>query len=64
MFEKNLISAYCNRLYDLGERHGPFSCYGQIEANRAGKNLCVTDINTKAGTPNRQRGLPLNSSFL
>ena len=64
MFEKNLISAYCNRLYDLGERHGLFSCNGQIKANSAGKNLCVTNINTKAGTPNRQIGLPLNSSFL
>ena len=63
MFEKSSTGAYCNRLYDLGERHGPFSCYGQIKANRAGKSLIVTNINTKAGPPNRQRGLLLNSSF-
>ena len=24
LFEKSLIGAYYNRLYDLGERHGPF----------------------------------------
>ena len=54
---------YCNSLYDLEERHGPFSCYGRIKANSAGENFNVTNINTKAGTPNRQIGLPVNSSF-
>ena len=64
LFEKSLIGAYCNRLCDLGQRHCPFSCYGQIKANSAGKNPDVTNSNTKAGSPNRQIGLPLNSSFL
>ena len=61
--EKSLIGAYCNRLGDLGERHGPFLCYGRIKANITGKYLDVTNINAKAGPPNRQIGLPLNSSF-
>ena len=64
LFEKILIGIYCNWLYDLGQRHGPFSCYDQIKANSAGKNLNVTNINTKAGPPNHQICLPLNSSFL
>ena len=64
LFEKSLIGGYCSRLYDLKERHGPFSCYGRIKANSAGKNLNVTNINTKAGPTNRQIGLPLNSLFL
>ena len=64
LFEKSLIGAYCNRLYDLKERQGPFLCYGRIKANSAGKNLNVTSINTKADPPNRQIGLPLNTSFL
>ena len=64
LFQGSLIGVYCNRLYDLRERHGPFSCYGQIKANSAGKDLNVTNINTKTGPPNRQIGLPPNSSFL
>ena len=64
LFEKSLISVYCNSLFDLEERHGPFSCYDQIKANSAGKNLNVTNINTKVGSPNHQIGLPLKSSFL
>ena len=64
LFEKSLIGAYSNRLYGLGQRYDPFSCYGRIKANGAGKNLNVTNINTKAGPPNRQICLPLNSSFL
>ena len=47
MFEKSLIGAYCNRLYDLKERQGPFLCYGRIKANSTVKNLNVTNINTK-----------------
>ena len=39
----SLIGAYCNRLYDFGERHGPVSCYGRIKANRAAKKLNVTN---------------------
>ena len=31
LFEKSLIGAYCNRLYDLKERQGPFSCKGRIK---------------------------------
>ena len=49
LFEKSLIGVYCNRLYNLGEMHGPFSCYGRIKANSAGKILNITNINTKAG---------------
>ena len=64
LFEKSLISAYCNRLYDLERRHGPFSCYGRIKANSTNKNLNVTNINTKMGQPNPQTGLPLTSLFL
>ena len=63
MFEKSSISAHCNRLYDLKERQGPFSYYGRIKANSAGKNLNVTNINTNAGPPNRRTCLPPNSSF-
>ena len=64
LFNKSLIGVYCNRLYDLEERHGVFSCYGRIKTISAGKDLNVTNINTKAGPINRQIGLPLNSSFL
>ena len=60
LFEESLIGAYCNRLYDLGERLGPFSCYGRIKANSADKNLNVTNMNTKADPPNRQISLPLH----
>ena len=49
LFEKSLIGAYWNRLYDVRERHGHLSCYGQIKANSAGTNLNVTNINMKAG---------------
>ena len=63
LFKKSLIGAYCNRLYDLKERQHPFSCYGQINANSAGKDLNV-NINKKAGPPNRRTCLPPNSSFL
>ena len=64
LFEKSLIGAYGNRLYDLGKRHGPFTCYGLNKANTAGKDVIVTNVNTKAGPPNRRICLPLNSSFL
>ena len=64
LFEKSVIGAYCNRLYDLKERQDPFSDYGQIKANSAGKNLNVTNINTKVGPPNRRTCLLPNSSFL
>ena len=64
MFEKSLTGAYCNRLYYLGQKHGPFSSYGRIKANSADENFDFTNINTKAGPPNRQISLPLNSSFL
>ena len=64
LFEMSLIGIYCNRLYDLKETHGSFSCYGRIKANSAGKTFNVTNIDTKAGPPNRQIGLPLNTSFL
>ena len=43
LFEKSLIGAYCNRLYDSKKKQDPFSCYGQIKANSASKNLNVTN---------------------
>ena len=64
MFEKSLISVDCNRLYDLKERQDPFSCYGRIKANSAGKTLNVTNINTKAGSPNRRTCLHQTAHFL
>ena len=63
LFEKSVIGAYCNRLYDLGKRHGPFSYYGRIKTNSAGTNLNVTNIHTKAGPTNCQIDLLLTSSF-
>ena len=44
---KSVIGTYCNRLYDLKESHSPFSCYGRIKANSAGKNFYVTNINSE-----------------
>ena len=49
LFKKSLIGTYCNRLYNLKERQGPFSCSGRINTNSAGKNLDVTNTNTKKG---------------
>ena len=49
LFEKSVIGTYCNRLYDIKASHRPFSCYGGIKANSAGKNNNVTIINTKKG---------------
>ena len=47
LFEKSVIGIYCNKLYDLKESHSPFSYYGRIKANSAGKNLNITNINPK-----------------
>ena len=63
MFEKSLVRAYCNRLLDLKERYGTFSCYDRLKANSVGKNLNVTKINTKAGPPNREICLALIAHF-
>ena len=49
LLEKTVIGTYCTRFYDLKERHSPFSCYGRIKANSAGKNLNVTNIDPKKG---------------
>ena len=49
LFEKSVIGAYCNRLYDLKKSHSLFSCYVRIKANSAGKNLNVTNVNPKKG---------------
>ena len=49
LFEMSVIGMNCNRLYGLRESHSPFSCYGRIKANSAGKNLNTTNINTKKG---------------
>ena len=41
-----------------------FHAMAEIKQNSAGKNLNVTNIDTKAVPLNRQIGLPLNRSFL
>ena len=41
----------------------PFHAMAEKKANNAGKNLNVTNINTKAGPRNRQISLSLTSSF-
>ena len=45
LFEKILIGAYCNSLYDLGQRHGPFHAVAELKQNTPGKNLNVTVTN-------------------
>ena len=55
---------FSSRLYDLKENHGPFSCYGRIKANSAGKNVNVTNSNTKVAPLIRQIGVPPNNSYL
>ena len=42
----------------------PFHAMAELMENNAGKDLNVTNKNTKAGPPNRQISLPVNSSFL
>ena len=68
LFKKSLLGANCNRLYDfdiaIGKKYVPFSCYGRIKENSAGKCLNIANTNTKADPPNCQIGLPINSSFL
>ena len=49
LFKKSAMGTYCDRLYDLKESHSPFSCYGRIKPNSAGKNSIVTNINPKKG---------------
>ena len=63
LFEKSTIGAYCNRLYDLEERHGSFSRYGRIKENSVAKDVNATNVDTKESPTDRQTGLPLNSSF-
>ena len=63
LFEKTVIGVYRNRLYGLKERL-PFHDMATLKANSAGKNLNVTNINTKAGPPNRQTCLQPNNSFV
>ena len=41
-----------------------FHAMAELKQNSAGKDVDVTNKNTKAGPPNRQIGLTLNSSFL
>ena len=47
-----------------GKDVAPFHTMAELKQNRAGKNLNVTNKSTKAGSPNCQIGLPLNSSFI
>ena len=49
LFKKSAMGTYCNWSYDLKESHSPFSCYGRIKPNTAGKNPIVTNINQKKG---------------
>ena len=42
----------------------PFHAMAQLKENNAGKDVNVTNKGTKARLPNRQIGLPLNSSFI
>ena len=42
----------------------PFHAMAELKENSAGKDINVTNKNTKAWPPNRQIGLPLNNSFL
>ena len=49
---------------ELWKGLAPFHAMVELKQNSAGKNLNVTNINAKAGPPNRQIGLPPNSSFL
>ena len=42
----------------------PFHAMAELKENSVGKDVNVTNKSTKAGSPNRQIGLPLNSSFL
>ena len=42
----------------------PFHVMAESKENSAGKDVNATNKSTKARLPNRQIGLPLNSSFL
>ena len=61
LFEKRFIGVYCNR---LGKGTAPFHAMAKLKQNSAGKDVNVTNINAKAGPPNGQISLPLNTSFL
>ena len=41
----------------------PFHAVAELKQNGAGKDVNVTNKSTKEGPPNRQIGLPLNSSI-
>ena len=41
-----------------------FHAMAELKENSASKDVNVTNKSKKAGPPNRQTGLPLNSSFL
>ena len=59
LLEKSLIGTYCYMLQDFGKGLGLFLCYGRIKANRAAKELNVTNIGTKEGSLNCLIGLLL-----
>ena len=42
----------------------PFHAMAELKENSSGKDVNVTNINTKVRPPNRQIGLPVDSSFL
>ena len=64
LFEKRFIGVYCNGNMTQGKGMAPFRAMAELRKNSTGKDLNVTNTNTKVGPPNRQIGLPLNSSFL
>ena len=39
LFEKSIIGAYCNRLYESGERHGFFYALAELEQTALAKIL-------------------------
>ena len=47
------VARLWNRLYDFGERHSPFSCYGRNKAYSAAKGVNVTNVNTQRSLANR-----------
>ena len=63
LFEKSLIGIIAIGYMTWGKGMAPFYAMGELKQNSSGKDLNITHKNTKAMPPNRQIGLPPNSSF-
>ena len=50
-------------MHDFGERHGPFFHYVGTSANSAAKELNITNIITKGGTPSLEISVVLKFIF-